>query len=156
LVEVFSRLKTPLLIAGKVESGAQDYFAELRRKSTPNIKWLGEQDIKGFLPKLDVFAMISEPAGCPNASLEALLSGLPLIITDVGGANEQVLPAKNGWLVAARDATAFMAAVQQAESMPAAQLRRMAKNSITHAKKFSIERMLKAYLRLIKSVTKSI
>ncbi len=39
---------------------------------------------------LDVFVMISHPAGCPNASLEAMSAGLPIIATDYGGASEQV------------------------------------------------------------------
>jgi glycosyltransferase involved in cell wall biosynthesis len=47
--------------------------------------------------------MISDPAGCPNASLEALASGLPVIATDVGGASEQVIDDLNGFLVPARD-----------------------------------------------------
>ena len=43
--------------------------------------------------------MISEPAGCPNASLEAMAAGLPVIATDVGGAAEQVLDGVTGRLV---------------------------------------------------------
>jgi hypothetical protein len=38
-----------------------------------------------------MFVMISEPAGCPNASLEAMHVGLPVIATDFGGATEQVI-----------------------------------------------------------------
>jgi glycosyltransferase involved in cell wall biosynthesis len=55
--------------------------------------------MNGFLMSLDVFVMISEPAGCPNASLEAMAVGLPVIATDVGGVNEQVLDGVNGRLI---------------------------------------------------------
>jgi glycogen synthase len=64
-----------------------------------------------FLAGLDVFAMISEPSGCPNASLEALAAGVPVIATDVGGAREQVIDGKSGRLVPARDASALANAI---------------------------------------------
>ena len=43
--------------------------------------------------------MISEPGGCPNASLEAMAAGLPVIATDHGGACEQVVDGVTGRLV---------------------------------------------------------
>ena len=46
-------------------------------------------DMNAFHAGLDVFAMISEPAGCPNASLEAMAAALPVVATNVGGACEQ-------------------------------------------------------------------
>ena len=55
------------------------------------VKLLGElDDPRPFYRDLDLFVMISEPAGCPNASLEAMAAGLPVVATDVGGAAEQV------------------------------------------------------------------
>ena len=55
--------------------------------------------------------MISEPAGCPNASLEALAAGVPVVATDVGGASEQIVDGVTGRLVARRDAAALAEAI---------------------------------------------
>ena len=60
--------------AGRVENGAQEYAAKLRRlgRHLPLV-WRGElPGTAEFLQELDLFVMISEPAGCPNASLEAM------------------------------------------------------------------------------------
>src|SRR5262249_43758210 len=42
-----------------------------------------------FLEGLDLYVLVGEPAGCPNASLEAMAAGLPVVATDVGGMGEQ-------------------------------------------------------------------
>ena len=90
-----------LRIAGAAEWGCERYAEELKRSAEGlSIVWLGDvQNMNGFLMSLDVFVMISEPAGCPNASLEAMAVGLPVIATDVGGVNEQVLDGVNGRLI---------------------------------------------------------
>ena len=65
----------------------------------------------GFHGSFDVFAMVSEPAGCPNASLEAMAAGLPVVATDVGGASEQLIDGVNGRLIPSRDVAAFAEAL---------------------------------------------
>jgi glycosyltransferase involved in cell wall biosynthesis len=77
-----------LRIAGGPERGSQEHARDLRRQARGlPVKWCGElADTRDFLADLDLFVMISEPAGCPNASLEALAAGVPVIATDVGGA----------------------------------------------------------------------
>lgn len=118
LIEAF-RLALPSLpgavlrIAGGVETGANECAANLRKISRDlPVEWLGEiHDLAEFHQACDVFVMISDPAGCPNASLEALAAGLPVIATDVGGVSEQVIDGVNGRLVPARDVTAFSQAI---------------------------------------------
>ncbi|HEX7260983.1 MAG TPA: glycosyltransferase, partial [Luteolibacter sp.] len=98
-----------LRIAGGVETGAEDYVADLKSLAHGlPVEWLGEiRGLTDFHHACDVFVMISDPAGCPNASLEALAAGLPVIATDVGGAAEQVIDGRNGRLVPARDIPAL-------------------------------------------------
>lgn len=149
LIEAFADIPAQLYIAGRVEPGADDYAADLKKRSTSNIHWLGQQNIKEFLPTLDIFVMISEPAGCPNASLEAMANGLPIIITDVGGANEQAINGLNGWLVPPRDTPALKKAINQALKAPASTLQVMSKASLYHVQHFSMDKMLERYTALL-------
>jgi len=102
-----------LKIAGGPETGSFEYAEQLRRASADlPIEWLGElTDLGEFHRGLDLFAMISEPAGCPNASLEAMAAGLPIVATDVGGAAEQIVDDVTGRVVPRGDAEAFAAAL---------------------------------------------
>jgi glycosyltransferase involved in cell wall biosynthesis len=155
LIEAF-RLALPelpdcvLRIAGGVETGAEECAESLRElaKGLP-VEWLGEtQDIGGFHAGCDVFVMISDPAGCPNASLEALASGLPVIASDVGGASEQVIDGVNGRLVPARDVSAFAEAMIDL-AHHAAKRDAMSEAARDHIRKhFTLERMTNDYLRL--------
>jgi glycosyltransferase involved in cell wall biosynthesis len=98
-----------LKIAGGPDRGCEAYAAELRaRASGLSVEWQGEiADVDGFSRELDLFTLVAEPAGCPNASLEAMAQGLAVVATDVGGMSEQVVAGETGWLTPARDVRAF-------------------------------------------------
>src|SRR6185503_16529528 len=87
-------------IAGGPESGGDAYALGLKDQAAGlPVEWVGEvQDSREFLESLDAFVMISEPAGCPNASLEAMAAGLPVFATDHGGAGDQVVDGRTGRL----------------------------------------------------------
>ena len=71
------------------------------------VEWLGSLDeTVEFLRDLDLFVLVAEPPGCPNASLEAMACGLPVIATDVGGMREQVVDGVTGRLVGRTMSTA--------------------------------------------------
>ena len=102
-----------LRIAGGAERGSEAYSLQLQRSAEGlAVEWLGElEGPRALLSGLDLFAMISEPAGCPNASLEAMAAGLPVVATDVGGASEQVIDGLTGRLVPRGDIAALAAAL---------------------------------------------
>lgn len=118
LLEAF-RLALPdlppceLRIAGEVDGGETEYEKQLKQAAADlPVRWPGAvEPVSRFHGELDVFVMISEPAGCPNASLEALAAGLPVVATDFGGASEQVINGFSGLLVPPRDAPALAAAL---------------------------------------------
>jgi glycosyltransferase involved in cell wall biosynthesis len=56
-------------------------------------------DVFSFLHEFRVFAMLSWSQGCPNASLEAMAAGLPVVANDDGGTREQVEDGRTGFLV---------------------------------------------------------
>lgn len=139
-----------LRIAGGPERGFASHATELRAHAHGlPIEWIGElPDTRDFLAALDLFIMISEPAGCPNASLEAMASGLPVIATGVGGAAEQIDHGVNGLLVPARDSPALAEAIVQLATDPA---RRESFGQAARAhidEHFSLEQMLTAYAKV--------
>ena len=137
-------------IAGRVEPGCGDYYRHLLNLSVGlPVRWLGElPDTAEFLGGLDLFLMSSEPAGCPNALLEALAAGLPVVATDVGGAAEQVIDGVTGRLVSARDVPAFAEALVDLAAAPESWTRfgEAARKHV--AERFSMGQMALAYRRV--------
>lgn len=107
------RPQTWLRIAGAADAGQEEHAKALMESTNGlPVEWCGEiADLAAFHDSLCVFAMISEPAGCPNASLEAMASSLPVVATAVGGALEQVEDGVTGFLTPPRDAAAMAEAL---------------------------------------------
>jgi glycosyltransferase involved in cell wall biosynthesis len=151
LVEAFRRAapKLPpceLLIGGAPDVGAEGYAAELaKRTSDLPIRWLGQVDPSAVLPRLDLFLLVAEPAGCPNASLEAMAAGVPVLATDVGGMREQIEDSITGWLAPRRDIGAFAELLGVALG-DRARLFEMGRRARAHVQRnFSVERMRDRY-----------
>jgi glycosyltransferase involved in cell wall biosynthesis len=144
-----------LRVAGGPDGEANIPYAEsLKQQSAGlNVEWLGDTaDIPAFLADLDLFVMISEPAGCPNAGLEALAAGLPMVATDCGGASEQVVHEQTGWLVPRNDAVALANALVLAAHNPALRTK-WSRAAYEHARNhFSMELMVERYKRLLNLV----
>ncbi|MFV0343523.1 MAG: glycosyltransferase [Anaerocolumna sp.] len=51
-----------------------------------------------FMKKAQVFALLSNYEGVPNTIYEALILRLPVLATNVGGINDQIINGVNGWL----------------------------------------------------------
>jgi glycosyltransferase involved in cell wall biosynthesis len=139
-----------LRIAGGMERGCDAYAAGLRNLAAGlPVEWLGEvHDLAPFLHDLDVFVLVAEPAGCPNASLEAMAAGLPVLATDVGGMGEQVEDGVSGRVVPRGDSAALAAALVELSREPE---RRACWGGAARkriADCFSLPRMVAAYRRL--------
>ncbi len=141
-----------LRIAGGCERGGESYAQELAKRAQGlSVRWLGSLDcIDRFLDELDVFVMVSEPAGCPNASLEAMAAGLPLIVTDHGGAAEQIT--SDVGLVTAREDVAQLAEALVALAHDGDRRRLLGVSARARAvANFSVDRMVSDYLALIEA-----
>jgi glycosyltransferase involved in cell wall biosynthesis len=64
-----------------------------------------------FLSEIDVYAQSSVAEGLPNAVLEAMATGLPVVATAVGGTPEVVRSGETGLLVPADDPAALAEAL---------------------------------------------
>jgi len=70
-----------------------------------------QDDPSGFLAALDLFVLTSDTEGLPNAVMEAMGSGIPVVATRVGGTHEVVVDGETGLLVPARNPAALMEAL---------------------------------------------
>jgi glycosyltransferase involved in cell wall biosynthesis len=139
-----------LRIAGGVDTGAESHAAELQELARDlNVEWLGElADPRAFLESLDLFALVAEPAGCPNASLEAMARGLPMVATAVGGMRDQIDAPNSGLLAPPRDPAAFAEALIELAHSPERRAR-MARAARERARLlFSMDAMVERYGRL--------
>lgn len=65
-----------------------------------NVLFLGERgDIPSVLASLDISVLTSTSESLPNAILEAMAAGLPVVSTRVGGSSELVREGETGFLV---------------------------------------------------------
>ena len=120
LVEVFDRLThertdVRLILVGRFEDKL-DPLMDITYKlinTNPMIEFVGYQfDIRSFLVAADVFVLPSYREGFPNVILQAGAMGLPVIVTDVNGADEIITNNENGLIVPRRDKEALYRAMQ--------------------------------------------
>ncbi len=100
--------------------------------------------IHKFYEKADVFVLPSLGEGMSNSVLEAMASGLPVIVTDTGGTKELVNG--NGFVVPMRDPAALAGAIKKYAKSPKL-LERHGKKSRKIAKSMSWENTAAEYLR---------
>ncbi|MBW8270137.1 glycosyltransferase family 4 protein [Caldovatus aquaticus] len=78
----------------------EPHFARAAAALGPRLKRLGyRHDVARLLAAADVFALPSHFEGLPMSVIEAMLTGLPVVATDIRGPREQVVPGETGFLV---------------------------------------------------------
>jgi UDP-glucose:(heptosyl)LPS alpha-1,3-glucosyltransferase len=95
----------------------QARFAERARAAglAAGVRFLGGRaDVRPLYAAADCFVLPSRYDPFPNAALEALAMGLPVIVSSSCGAAEIVVSGVNGWVCDADDAAAIAGAMQQA------------------------------------------
>jgi glycosyltransferase involved in cell wall biosynthesis len=114
--------------------------------------WMDKASVHAQLAQATLFAYPSRDEGMPNAVLEAMAAGLPVIATHIAGNEELILHGKNGLLVPKDDSNALRDALR--ELIPDAQQRaRMgaASRAIVEGK-YSWQRTALEYLELIEKI----
>jgi glycosyltransferase involved in cell wall biosynthesis len=113
-------------------------------------------DTPDFYRAADVFALSSDFDNSPNAVLEAMAAGLPVVTTDVGGVRELVADrtgAAAGAIVVASEPAAFAAALEQYLAAPDAARTAGAHNRARAVAEFSWRtsalRLLDVYHRVV-------
>jgi sugar transferase (PEP-CTERM/EpsH1 system associated) len=110
------------------------------------VRFLGErEDVETVLAAGDVFVLSSESEGLSNTILEAMASRLPVVATDVGGADELVRHGETGWLVAPSSATALADALDAVLGDAAARQAMGAAGRRRVESEFSLDGMVRRY-----------
>jgi glycosyltransferase involved in cell wall biosynthesis len=104
--------RAQLLVVGDGELG--DDLRELTHELGLDcaVSWVGLQaDTSTWLRRMDVFAFPSRLEGSPNAILEAMATGLPIVATRIGGIVDLLEDGRTGLLVPPGDAEALAMAL---------------------------------------------
>jgi glycosyltransferase involved in cell wall biosynthesis len=98
------------------------------------IRFLGyRSDVPALLRAADIFTLPSHREGVPRSIAEAMLTGLPVVATNIRGSREQVVDGETGLLVPVNDPKALASALQRVAGD--AQMRaRMAAASLARAR----------------------
>jgi len=115
LIDAASRMTETLAqfwIIGKDKHSAR-YREYADKKGVGNrVRFLGpQQDVRPFYGAADAFALPTLYDPFPNAALEALASGLPVVVSNTCGACELIEPGRNGFVCDALDIAALAASL---------------------------------------------
>lgn len=153
LLEAASLLKASpvtfrFAIAGQGKGGLYERLLKQRAELglEEHVQFIGfEPDPAGFLASLDIFLLSSTSEGFSIATIQAMATGLPVVVTRSGGPQEIVTHGENGWLVEPGKPQALADALSQLAAEPAL-CRKLAQNGKVHAiKTFDLQAMLRAY-----------
>jgi glycosyltransferase involved in cell wall biosynthesis len=89
-------------------------------------------DVLHVMRAADAYVMSSAWEGMPMVLLEASMSGLPIVATEVGGNREVVLQGQSGYLVPARDDGALATAMLRLSRLPESERRAMGERAAEH------------------------
>jgi len=117
VLRAFPHAQALLVGGGPLRGQVESQLAALG--VTGSVHLLGSrQDVPALLALTDVVAHPSLREGFPNAVLEALAAGRPVVATDAGGTREAIVDGRTGLLVPPGDASALAAGLVRLLSNP--------------------------------------
>lgn len=149
-----ARSRIRVSIAGE---GDAEYTAKLKRfinelEVAENFQFLGNRtDVPELLAGSDLFLMCSEQEGLPISLIEATVSGLPCIVTDVGGCAEIIEMCRNGVAVDRFDVGAYACEIRDFIETPK-KLGYWSANAVDNCVELDIANAARKHLCLYKEV----
>lgn len=141
---------TRMLIAGDGPLRAELESEAVALHIADRVKFLGvRHDIPILLSMADLFVFPSRFEGMPNAVLEAMSHGLPVIATAVQGVDEVVRDAYNGLLVPLEDSEALSDAILRLLGDAAERRRLGAAARATIEQNYTVDIMCRKYEALL-------
>lgn len=106
------------------------------------VTFLGNRnDITNLLEESDLFILLSDWEGFPLSILEAMMCGLPIVASDVGGVKEAVKQSINGFLIPKNNEQELLYRLQQILTNPRLRLEMGNQSRIIFEKNFTFEEM---------------
>ena len=114
--------------------------------------WQPRDRLPSLYASADVLVLPSREEGMPTVVLEAMASGLPIIMTEVGGARQLVHNGNNGLIVAPIGSPGALAAALSRVLKEKHRLPEWGESSVRRAALFSWDRTAEQYLSLAETV----
>lgn len=148
-----------LLIVGEVRDGEDKKFFDEFKSANSQLPItvtgpVPHEDIPAYYALMDVLVHPSLRDGMPNAALEAMACGLPVIATPVGGILDALEDGENGVLVNVNDAAVLAGKIVELLDDPQKRAGLGQRARETVVEKFGLEAELRANLRVYESLGK--
>ncbi|MGQ9542133.1 MAG: glycosyltransferase, partial [Armatimonadota bacterium] len=155
MLRAFARVRqaqtdTTLLIAGDGPLHAEIEALVHTLGIGSAVRLLGlRQDVPALMNAADAFVLSSSREGLPNVLLEAHATGLPAVVTNVGGNREVLLNETTGFLVSPGDPVALAEGMLRLMTLPEQERRRMGQHAREHIlANFSIDTVVEQWENL--------
>lgn len=127
LIEAMRAVAAKLWVVGeRLESdhaGPVEHAVEMAERDPvlkERVRFLGYRaDVPALMRAADIFTLPSHREGMPRSVIEAMMTGLPVVGTNIRGTREEIVEGKTGTLVPVNDAKALAAALARLAADPA-------------------------------------
>ncbi|MDQ6959663.1 MAG: TIGR03088 family PEP-CTERM/XrtA system glycosyltransferase, partial [Mariprofundaceae bacterium] len=145
--------KIRLVLVGDGELADALQHQVRRLEMEPYVWFAGNRDdVQVLMRCMDVFVLASLAEGIALTVLEAMASGLPLVLTQVGGNPELVRDNENGFLIPSESPESLAGALQRYIEDPALRRRHGRAGRLRVEKQFNVRTMVEQYQRLFAEV----
>ena len=156
LIETFAKLKCQkcmlVLVGYETDIKAKEYAKVYGLEG----RLLGvgyQEETRAFYNACDFFVLSSYLEGFPNALLQAMACGKPVITTLAGGAGEAVKEGKNGFTVEVGDWNGLLQKMERVLTLTDGEYEELSREAIKSAQDFSIEKTVEGYIKLFQELT---
>ncbi|MEK6287217.1 MAG: glycosyltransferase [Acidobacteriota bacterium] len=137
---------------GPLRGEIENHIAQLGIRE--HVHLLGDRsDVSRLTASFDLMALASLHEGLPNAVMEAMAAGVPVVATAVGGTKELIVDGQTGYLVPPANAGALAERITFALANEETSRRLAARGFEFVRDRFSIERMVEAVENLYEELT---
>jgi glycosyltransferase involved in cell wall biosynthesis len=155
--QITKKMSVSLLLVGEVRDGDDKKAFDDFRSANPQLTititgHVPHKDLPAYYSLMDIFVHPSLRDGMPNAVLEAMACGVPVIATPVGGVLDVLEDGVNGRTIPVNDADGLAKVAEDLLNDPdqCAQLGKKAREKIET--EFTLQNELQANLRIYKSL----
>jgi glycosyltransferase involved in cell wall biosynthesis len=146
LVEAFAiasrkhrHLNLAIVGEGPLRVAVREHAA--RCQVADRVRCFGRVGARNLIAGFDALVCSSDYEGFPVVFLEALVAGVPIIATPVGGARECVIPGNTGFIAAGLSSEKLAHAILEWATLDQESLERMAARCRRHAERFAADKI---------------